>query len=820
MIIRYLILVFALISGLTNLEAQLSGVVRDSDGVPLSYASIYIQNTSIGTTTNADGAYHFDLTPGDYTLIFQFIGFKTEVRKILLNGAPIQLDLVMHPQATLLSEVVIAADAEDPAYAIIRKAIAKRSFYKNYFPRYSCDVYVKGHQKVKNVPDKFMGQEIGDLDGALDSNRQGIVYLSESISSLHVDGDQYKEIVTSSKISGDDRGYSFNSAREMEFDFYSNTIDLERQMVTPIADNAFNFYKYRLEGTFEDESGLTVNEISVIPKHNTDPAFYGKIYIVEDLWSIHSLQLSVNSSGSKIYVLDTLTFTQIFIPIANTEGSALFTNTITFGLTILGVKFYGEFSAVYSDYDMMPRFSSGFFDAYVHIVEKESRDRDSTYWESVRPLPLTLEESRDYVRRDSIAAVRKSPMYMDSVDGRHNRLGIGVLIGGYNYKRRSKHLYWSVSSPLTSLQFNTVQGYNGTLKIDGRKYFDEDETRRILFGVSANYGLSEGKVRAKGFITYRPSRINIGEVTLSGGSDIPQFNMAEPISATVNSLYSLFLKDNYAKFYDIKFLQLRHFHEPFTGVYLSQTLRWEDRRTLRNSTDYSFFYKEDFIRPNHPLNVQNRVELFDPNQLLRLDLNATIRFGQKYTLFPDRKFSHGATGPRLQLTYSGAFDIGGADVSFHKIAASLDDQWSVGVGGRFQWYVNAGTYVSTGYTTFADYRHFMGNEIFFTKDAGYRRSFMLLPYYEYSTDGTYFQTHLQHHFDGWILDRIPGLRSLGWSLVAGAKYLDTSDKPAYAEFHMGIDNIGLGLFRLIRLDGVVSFSEGASRWGVRMALGF
>jgi hypothetical protein len=39
-----------------------------------------------------------------------------------------------------------------------------------------------------------------------------------------------------------------------------------------------------------------------------------------------------------------------------------------------------------------------------------------TFWNANRPIPLTLEETTDYVRKDSIYKVRNSEKYLDSVD--------------------------------------------------------------------------------------------------------------------------------------------------------------------------------------------------------------------------------------------------------------------------------------------------------------------------------------------------------------------------------------------------------------------
>lgn len=808
------------ISNASLFAQSVKGVITDENGAPLPYVSIYIKNTTTGTASNAEGRYELKLTRGIHDIVFQFIGYKTEVRSVDINNQGSVLDIQMAPQSAVLSEVVISADREDPAYAIIRKAIEKRPYYRDLIKSYECDVYVKGNQKVLDAPEKILGVEVGDLEGMLDSSRQGIVYLSESVSKLHVDEGDSKEIITSSKVSGDDQGYSFNSARELEFSFYENTFELQRQMVSPIANNALAYYKYRLEGVFQDEEGRLINQITVIPKRDSDPSFYGTIYIVDGLWNIHSLELGATATATQVFFIDSLTFNQVYVPVAEPDKWALFSNTVTFKLGALGFKMKGTFTGVYSNYNLNPTFEEGFFNQYVHEVEPNSNERDSAYWEEIRPVPLTIEEVVDYNVKDSIRAVRTDPAYMDSVDRRSNRFEIGDLLGGYNYTRRSKRLYYTIESPLNSLHFNTVQGYNANLNFRAVKYFDEKETRRVIYGLNANYGISENKARLSGYFTFRPSRLNFNELTIAGGSNIQQFNQQEPIGPFFNSFYTLFHRRNLARYLDVKNLRVSYFSEPLSGVFVTSTARWEERTPVVNNSEFSYFFRESrTYAPNEILDNPNTTPTFDQHQAFLIDVNATIRFKQKYFLYPDRKFGAGSKGPRLRLSYTGAFKVAGGDVGYQKIAASLDDSWSLGVGGRLSWYVNGGFYFAKDNVQFRDFRHFMGSEVFLMKSGDYSTTFLQLPYYQFSTDQHYFQAHVQHHFDGWILDKIPGFQKLGWSLVAGAKFLKAGDNPSYAELHIGFNNMGYKILRLVRLDAVLSIYEGQTDLGLRMSVG-
>jgi hypothetical protein len=84
-------------------------------------------------------------------------------------------------------------------------------------------------------------------EAGLDSNRTGIVYLSESQSKLSfMRPDDVHEELISSKVSGSNRAFSYNRASDLRVNFYENTQVWEglsnRPLVSPIADNALFYY--------------------------------------------------------------------------------------------------------------------------------------------------------------------------------------------------------------------------------------------------------------------------------------------------------------------------------------------------------------------------------------------------------------------------------------------------------------------------------------------------------------------------------------------------------------------------------------------------
>lgn len=76
----YLLLISVFLFGFSNAQkATISGTVTDSsfNNEVVSYASVSVKGTSIGTLTNDYGKYSLDLNAGTHTLVFSFVGYDT-----------------------------------------------------------------------------------------------------------------------------------------------------------------------------------------------------------------------------------------------------------------------------------------------------------------------------------------------------------------------------------------------------------------------------------------------------------------------------------------------------------------------------------------------------------------------------------------------------------------------------------------------------------------------------------------------------------------------------------------------------------------------
>ena len=92
---------------------SVSGYVKDANtGETLTGASVYVKTESnLGASTNTYGFYTLRLAPGDYTIVFAYLGFADQEKKIsLTKDLSLSVDL---SEGVEMSEVVIEAEAAD-----------------------------------------------------------------------------------------------------------------------------------------------------------------------------------------------------------------------------------------------------------------------------------------------------------------------------------------------------------------------------------------------------------------------------------------------------------------------------------------------------------------------------------------------------------------------------------------------------------------------------------------------------------------------------------------------------------------------------------
>lgn len=817
---KYLVLLFLICCSYYG-DAQVFGLVTDKNNDPLPFVNIYVDETLTGTTTNANGVYQLTVpTAGEQVIVFKYLGYKTEKKSITITGDEYELNMVMTEEGLNLNEVEIVAYS-NPANAIMRNVIAKRKELREKITNYRVNFYSKGLIKIKNAPERILGQELGDFGGGLDSTRTGILYLSETISEVARSKGKLKENILASKVSGDDNGFSFNAALDVDFSFYENRVELGSQLVSPLAENAFSYYKYQLKGTFYDEGNRLINQIEVKSKLTEGKTFNGTIYIVEDEWALYAVDLKLTGKQAQIVPVDTFNIKQSFNYSKKDKMWLKVLQSFDFEYSILGFEGAGRFTAAYKNYDLEPNFIKGDFTSEILSFEENANKKDSVFWEVKRPMPLTVEESVDYQLKDSIQIIRKTQKYLDSVDANKNKFKLSSLLFGYSYDNTFKEKYYTLNTPLENIAFNTVQGWHGSLAFNYLK-LDKEEGTAFQFNTAVNYGLSDKRVRPTASFYYRFNRFSRPILRLKMGNDARQFNNEEPIAPIGNSITSLFFERNFAKFYDLTFANFSYSQEITNGVQTNINLGFEDRKPLFNTTDFTYIDDEDKqYTSNNPLAPDDfNTAAIDDHTIVKLGVDVRIRFGQQYLNYPDGKFNiPSEIYPTLYLSYEKGFASSSVANHFDQFKVQLNQSFDVANKGAFSYNIRAGAFVNQEDISFVDYQHFNGNESYITRK-DYMESFFLLPYYELSTNKEYVEAHAEHNFNGFIMNRIPLLKKLNAHLIVSGKFLATTNNRPYSEFGVALGNLGIKKFRFLRVGYAQSYFNNTVERGLNIGLIF
>jgi hypothetical protein len=721
-------------------QYTLTGIVKDLAGQPVPFASVYIKNTTQGTSANVDGKYEIKLSRGEHNISFRAVGYKELDKKIVIPQT-LLYDVILTSESYTLSNVTIRANAEDPAYEIIRKAIKQRKYHLNEVKAFNCDVYIKGVQRLNGAPKKFFGQDIQKIM-ELDTNRKGIIYLSESQSkfSFRRPNDVHEEMI-SSKIAGRNNAFSFNKASDLIINFYDNYL-LEntlsaRGFISPIADNALFYYKYKLLGE-TTENGEVVNKIEVTPRRTNDPAFRGIIYILEDSWRIYSTDLYLTKNAG-INFIDTLSINQQFTKIKETYMPTSI--NFQFNGNVLGFKFAGYYVGIYNNYDLSPVFPKNFFNGEILKVTEMVNKKDSLYWSNNRPIPLTPDEKINYVKKDSIAKRKESKSYLDSLEKDNNKFGIGkLLLNGYSINDRYDKEYYRFDPILRSLFYNTVEGFGFKYGVTYSKVFENRRTYSIRPEV--RYGFANQKLTGSVTGSYYYDPVKRASYGGSFGNGIFDLNNQGSMTLLGNTINSLFYEKNFSKFYEKTFINLNTTRELASGLQGTINVDYSRNHTMTNSSDFKFFdNKEREFTSNNPFNPEAEKPLFPTYTSLSATVNFTYTIGQKYITRPDGKFYTESKYPRISLLYKKGFKgVLNSDVDYDFVKAEIyQDRISLGLWGYTSFLVGAGKFLNNKSLYYPEFKHFQGNiSTIFPPNL---RKFQYLNFYLFSTNSQYLEAH-------------------------------------------------------------------------------
>lgn len=815
-----------------TIAGTLSGRVVDEKGLPLPFATVYVQGTTIGTSSNTEGYYSLPLQPGTYKLVCQYIGFRQSFFSLTLTGSEtVKHDFSLAPQDYQLRGVTVKATDEDPAYRIIRNAIKRRGFHLKQIRSFQTSLYVKGVLRNRNIPDNILGFSLTVNDKkqmssnlGLDSNGRGVVYVCEEIADYYsMEPNKTKVVIHSVKESGDPQGAGLGNVPAVVV-FYENNVKLfgnstPRGVISPISNNALNYYRYKLQGEFK-EGETTVYKIKVTPKRQYEPCMSGDIYISDGDWAIHSLKLLMTQKNG-LDMLDTLMVEQTFLPLR--PDVWVIKNQVLYPtIGIMGFDFAGSFVSVYDNQKVNEPIPDSIFNKRMVVMyDDDANKKDTVYWAKIRPLQLEVDELHDYKFKDSVRLVEEDPVRLDSLRRMGNRFRIGgLLLDGITVNSKGYKNKWSVSPIISDVNYNTVEGLNYSPDILLRTRLD---TGKVLnMGLGMRYGFSNTHFNAKGSVRYTQSDPHWDtrnwSLAVMGGKYISQYNNFQPVPEFFNTYSALLEKNNYFKIYERWFAAFMLSRNHGNGFAWNIAASWQHRMPLENTTDYTWAKSS---RPPFDSNTPEELAGMTWEDHKAVIVRAGISFnpGFTYSRLPGKTVPHGSKWPLFTLSYEkGIPDLLDSKTDFDKWRFAIKDNMNLGMLGSIEYNVAAGGFLNSKYVSLPDMIHLNGNR--YALATTYLNGFQLAPYYRYSnTAKIYGEAHIEYYLKGLLTNKIPLLRQTHSYFVLGNNTFYTEGNQYYAEAFLGLDNLGYKFLRLLRVDFVYGWDSAERTYtGLRIGL--
>ena len=804
--------------GIKENYIEIQGKINDQFGDPLPYVNIVVSGTTKGTTSNEAGNFVITLKEDEpQELIFQSIGFKKHTEKINMNSRTNEMNIVLYSENVQLAQFTVTASARDPAYAIIKKAVDKRKYHLGRINSLTADLYIKSTTRLNEIPEK-LPKFISKAD-LPDSNDIGLMYLSESVARYHyVHPDNKKEEMLASRVGGYGKGYSWNRASDVHFNFYENTVPIsyysDRPFVSPISATAMLYYKYKLSGSFLQD-GKTINKIEVIPRRKGDPLFNGYIYIIEDDWQIHSLDLYL-TKDAQIEWVDTVFIKENYVPVQDSIWMPLSVNMMS-RIKVFGFDATNLTVGFFTNYYLNRGFPPKFFKNEVFKIEENANKKDTAFWGETRPFLLTTEENKYYYKADSLEKIKNSPAYKDSIAQKRNKITLGkVLLGGYSYYKDGYNGYnkrIGFSPLIQNVSFNTVEGAVAGFRTFF-SVFSEETYNYTTIVPRFRYGFSNRHFNAMLDYYRRYDAKKLATYKVKGGKYVFHINENKPISDILNTNYTLLSEENYAKIFEKTFIKAENQVEVINGLIVNISAEFAHRVALKNSSNFKLRNIENReYTSNDPSPVAENGIAFKTHDVVIMGFEVVYRHKQKYENYPNRKIVLGSKYPEVFFSYKKGTSVSDATFNYDYIYGGVGDNMDMKTLGKFKYDVGIGTFFNTTGMNFIDYKHFNGSRTLFLTgisdydwyNQGRKRlsNFHTLDYYTHSTNKTFLEVHAQQYFQGFWLSKFPLIRKLKWQEIFGFNAVYTSTNN-FTELFVGVDNI----FKVLRIDVATSYSKG------------
>lgn len=810
---KFTVTILLLLATLSSAQTRISGRITDEKtGQPISGVEIFINNREQAETVTKGADFLVESDSGISTATFIKRNYKPEI----LNFEDFRFEnLVVKLQSEKveqINEVVISGVSkkkyknkkENPAYAIMQEVWKRRK--TNGLARYS-DYQFQEYEKIEialnNIDSAFMKKKIFNnlefifdyADSANYDKKLSLpVFFNETMYKTYGrNAPEKKEnrIIVANRFSGfNDNELVASTAKNQfkEVNIYDNTLNFFNiGFPAPAGTDGFNTYEYELTDSLSVD-GTDVFVIKYFPKNKELLAFQGNLFISKDTYNIVKATLRSTNKINVNFVNGIYLETEY-----DNLDDAVFLPKRTY--TELEMSVFGKKkdaksvlfkrTGIFSGYLFNKNFDEQLLVDRGQTLSDENLKKSDPFWEQNRTEPLSETEQNVYTMVGELEQVPKFKRIVKLVE---------ILESGY-------------INAWNAIDFGDIYSVYGNNEVEGdrvrvgaRTYFSPNDKWRVA-GYTA-YGFKDKKLKYGLEGRYMFSRENRATVGFGSRNDVIQlgaqlmnddgimtrsFASSSVFSSGTNASLSLVKQNSF-------FFSL----EPVKNFEVRMDASLQNIKSANPEKFNLDFYKDN----------QLKSELNDFHTTFSL----IAKPGARYSQYGVDRYAFTTLSPTFVLKFTHGFEnVLDGDFDYNKLQFLYSQPVVVGNFGRSVINFEAGKNFST--VPLALQNIIPGNQSYSLVP----NTFALLKYYEFVADA-YTTLNYEHHFQGKILAHIPLIKKLKFreliflrgaygTLSEASKNINfestkysAPDQQIYYEYGFGLENIGFGNLRILRVD--------------------
>ena len=803
---------------------------RTNGAIP--FATVFVKGSKTKVSTDFDGNYKLRLKRVPDYIGVSCLGYEKVTKKADKGGVEQRINFALNRADSTVKQKALLSNNESKALGIIHQVIDHRAAHsKRKLSAYSYEAYTKIQLNLIDMTERFKNRKLfgpfkfifNNIDSSTENKPFLPFFISETVSDYYYQKLPLagREVIKASKISGLD---DINISQFLGTSFAESDINdeyiviLKREFLSPLSAGGLSSYNYYLEDSQVIDK-FKCYRIRFVPKSEKLLRLQGEMWVADSVFAIKQIKLIARST-SNVNLINEISLSKEFMPISDSvwmlKKETLNVNFARFNNTPEMVLSKSAFYRNYVAGAGKQKTDSFFRDARPDIsINDSAESKNGEYWKAVRKsAAFGGNEERVYKMIDTLGGLKATRDYINLLQ----TIFIGFVDVGPV----------SVGNLYSLVGENNAQGWHFKLALRTNSTL----SKYVRFGVFAGYGLLDKKVRYGGDVLVMIKKYPRISMYASYRNDV----MPNPNASSFFTTPEFFTTYGFRRVENGSFIPLKlmdnrelkfRFYQEFKYGY-SYQVEFKNQR-LRPLQDFNFSYHTatENLNPNTDINAINTTEF----SLIQRFAWRERFVGNNFT-----RYSLGSKYPIVFFEYAfGVKRVLGSQFAYHKLAVGINDTRLLGPLGKLRWNIEVGKIFGT--LPYLLLQSPDASETYISWWPG----FNTIPQYMFAAD-RYVKVIIDHHLEGLILDRIPGLNKLKlrevWSarmwwgdLTQGnysANYanladnlantglvrVQTADKIPFVEMSAGLENI-LGFFRIDAVWRVTHLDPTGNRFSFR-----